>query len=167
MAEVAAHTYNHTTIKLEVESWVPSELVRKAYSQLQRELHGDRNNRRPSNRNVEVFRFVLDQSGIDIVNTKEYLARLELPPWRQMLDSWNKQFSEDDPRRYPDVRNFRRDFHRGQRVVIGTECGLPGIPGQPMSAKEKRKEAEQSKQRIITFLKAYEEKHGNAPRLQQ
>jgi hypothetical protein len=86
---------------------------------------------------------------------------------RQILDSWNKQFSEGDPRRYPDVRNFRRDFARGQRVVIGTEWGLPGIPGQPMSAEEKRKEAERSRGRIMTFLKAYEEKHGNTPLPQQ
>jgi hypothetical protein len=162
MAGVAAHKYNRTTIKLEVESWVPSELVRKAYSQLQRELHGDRNNRRPSSRNMEVFRFVLDQSKIKIVSAKEYLARLEHPKWRQMLESWNKQFSEDDPWRYPDLRNFRRGFDRGQRAVIGTKWGLPGVSGQPMSADQKREEAKRSKERIITFLKAYEEKHGNA-----
>ena len=139
MKGVAAHRYNRTTIRLEVESWIPSELVRKAYSQLQRELHGDRNNRRPSSRNVEVFRFVLDQGRINIVNAGEYLARLKLPPWRRMLESWNKQFSEGDPRRYPDVQNFWRDFMRGQEAVIGTKWGLPGVPGQPMSADEGRK----------------------------
>jgi hypothetical protein len=163
MKGVAAHKYNRTTIKLEVESWVPSELVRKAYCQLQRELHGERNNRRPSSRNVEVFRFVLDQSKINIVNTGEYLARLELPPWRQMLESWNKQFSEGDPRRYSDVRNFRRDFDRGQQAVIGTEWGLPGTPDQPISADEARKEARERKERLITALKAHREKYGNTP----
>jgi|SRR5215204_471930 len=157
MAEVAAHNYNRTTIKLEVESWVPSELVRKAYSQLQRELHGDRNNRRPSSRNVEVFRFVLDQSKINIVSTGKYLARLELPPWRQMLESWNKQFSEDDPRMYPDIRNFRRDFDRGQQAVIGTELGLPGIPGHPMTYREKAAEAKEGEEHIINLLAALSE----------
>lgn len=167
MKGVPAHKYNRTTIKLEVESWVPSEIVRKAYSQLQSELHGYRNNRRPSSRNVEVFRFVLDQSEINVLDKKEYLARLELPRWRQMLEDWNKQFSEDDPRRYGDVRNFRRDFDRGQRAVIGTEWGLPGVPSQPMSADEKRKEAEQSKERMIAFLKAYRAKHGNTQLFQR
>lgn len=79
------------------------------------------------------------------------------------MQSWNKQFSEDDPWRYPDLRNFRRDFDRGQRAVIVTKCGLPVVSGQPMNPDEKRKEAKRSKERIITFLKAYEEKHGNAP----
>lgn len=115
MKGVAAHKYNRTTIKLEVESWIPSELVRKAYSQLQHELHGNRNNRKPSSRNVEVFRFVLDQGRINIVNAGEYLARLKRPPWRRMLESWNEQFSEGDPWRYPDVQNFWRDFMRDRR----------------------------------------------------
>jgi hypothetical protein len=78
------------------------------------------------------------------------------------LESWNKQFSESDPRRYQDVRNFRRDFDRAQQAVIGTGWGLPGHRGQPMSADEGRKKAERGKERIITILKAYREKHGNA-----
>ena len=162
VAGVAAHKYKRVTIKLEVESWVPSKLVRKAYSQLQRELHGARNNRRPSDRNVEVFRLVVDQSEIDLANTGEYLARLKLPPWRQILDSWNKQFSESDPRRYPDVRNFRRDFDRGQQAVIGTKWGLPSVPGQPMSYQEKVTQAKAREARLIKGLKALAVKTGDA-----
>jgi hypothetical protein len=162
MSGVAAHKYNRTTIKLEVESWVSSELVRKAYRQLQRELHGERNNRRPSSRNVEVFRFVLDQSEIEIVNTEESLARLELPPWRKSMGSWNKQFSEGDPRCYSEVRNFHRDFDRGQQAVIGTEWGLPGVPGQPLTYQQKLAEAEASKERLTMVLKAHAENTGNA-----
>jgi hypothetical protein len=137
VAEVAAHKYRRVTIKLEVESWVPSEIVRKAYSQLQRELHGARNNRRPSGRNVEVFRFVVDQSEIDLANTGEYLARLKLSPWRQILDSWKKQFSESDPRRYPDVRNVRRDFDRGQQAVIGTKWAYRVYLASPYPTKKR------------------------------
>ena len=84
-----------------------------------------------------------------------------------MLESWNKQFSEGDPRRYPDVRNFRRDFDRGQQAVIGTEWGLPGVPAQPMSADEERNEAEERKERMIAALKGYAKKTNNAPLLER
>jgi hypothetical protein len=110
-----------------------------------------------------VFRFVLKQSKINIVNTREYLARLELPPWRQMLESWNKQFSEGDPQRYPDVRNFRRDFDRGQQAVIGTAWGLPGVPGQPMSYQQRLAEAKAREAHITKALKVIAKKTGNAP----
>jgi hypothetical protein len=112
---------------------------------------------------VEVFRFVLDQSEINVVNTEESLGRVELPPWRRMLESWNKQFSEGDPRRYSDVRNFRRDFDRGQQAVIGTEWGLPAVPGQPLTYQEKLAEGKASKERLMVMLKAHAEKTGDAP----
>jgi len=90
----------------------------------------------------------VDQGEVRIVNSEEYLARLKLPAWRRMLENWNRQFSEGDPRRYPDVRNFQRDFKRGQKGVIGTEWGLPGVPGQPMTA-EDRKTARRNDKRIL------------------
>ena len=65
-------------------------------------------------------------------------------------------------RRYPEVRNFHRDFDRGQQAVIGTEWGLPGIPGQPLTYQEKLVEAKASKERIMMMLKAQAEKNGNA-----
>jgi hypothetical protein len=149
---VGAHRYNRpTTITLEVASWAPSELVSKVYSQLQRKFHGGHTPRGPGRRNMDVFRFVVNQSEVRIVNSEEYLARLKLPPWRRMLENWNRQFSEGDPQRYPDVRNFQRDFRRGQKGVIGTKWGLPGVPGQPMTA-EDRKTARRNAQRILERL---------------
>jgi len=143
---VAAHRYNRTTITLEVESWVSSDLVRKAYYQLQRELrHGPESQRRvsykqSSPRNVAVFRFVVDQGEIQIVNAEEYLARLKLPSWRRMLELWNELLPEPHSWRYKNVRNFRRDCMRGQEAVIGTKWGLPGVPGEPKNAEVVRKD---------------------------
>ena len=143
---VAAHRYNRTTITLEVESWVSSDLVRKAYYQLQRELrHGPESRRRASYkqsspRNVAVFRFVVDQGEIQIVNAEEYLAWIKLPSWRRMLELWNEQLPEPHSWRYKNVRNFQRDCMRGQEAVIGTKWGLPGVPGEPKNAEEVRKD---------------------------
>jgi hypothetical protein len=142
---VAAHRYNRTTITLEVESWVPSDLVRKAYYRLQREIrHGPESRvygsyKQSSPRNVAVFRFVVDQIEIQLVNADEHLARLKFPSWRKMLELWNEQL-EHHSWRYQNVRNFRRDFMRGQEAIIGTQWGLPGVPGEPKNAEEVRKD---------------------------
>jgi hypothetical protein len=143
---VAAHRYNRATIALEVECWVPSDLVGKAYSQLRRELSDNLENWRagshnqPSPRNVALFRFVVDQSEIQIVNAEEYMARIKPPSWRRMLELWNEQLREPHSWRYENVRNFRRDFTRGQEAVIGTKWGLPGMLGEPKDAKEARED---------------------------
>ena len=143
---VAAHRYNRTTIALEVESWVSSELVSKVYYQLQRELrHGPESQRRASYkqsspRNVAVFRFVVDQGEIQIVNAEEYLAWIKLPSWRRMLELWNEQLPEPHSWRYKNVRNFQRDFRRGQEAIIGTKWGLPGVPGEPKNAEEAKED---------------------------
>jgi hypothetical protein len=142
---VAAHRYNRTTITLEVESWVPSDLVRKAYYRLQREIrHGPESRvygsyKQSSPRNVAVFRFVVDQIEIQLVNADEHLARLKLPSWRKMLELWNEQL-EHHSWRYKNVRNFRRDFMRGQEAIIGTQWGLPGVPGEPKNEEQVRED---------------------------
>lgn len=139
---VAAHKYNRTTVKLEIDSWASADEVRKAYLQVRHKAHNDSwlsggpPRKHPAPRNLEVFRFVVDQSEVQVISAEQHLGRLELPPWRDMLKDWNGQLSNDDPWRYSDVRNFQRDFHRAQLAVIGTNQGLPGVPGMPMTAAE-------------------------------
>jgi hypothetical protein len=150
---VHAHQYDRTTITLTADSWLPAETVFKAYRRLQRQVHGGKNNRRPELRNVAVFRFVLDQSEIRIVSREERLAKLELPKWRVMLRRWNEQHPRSDRWHYenPDetgVQRFQRDFVRGQKAVIGTRFGLPGVPGQPMT----RADAKAGDERMIESL---------------
>ena len=120
------------------DSWLPAETVSKGYRRLQRQVHGGENNRRLEPRNVAEFRFVLDQSEIRIVSRDERLAKLELPKWREMLRRWNEEHPRGNKWHYENpeatgVQRFQRDFVRGQKAVIGTRFGLPGIPGQPMT----------------------------------
>jgi hypothetical protein len=124
-----AHKFNRGTITLEVESWIPPELVKQAYVNLQREVHGGRRVRRGEERNIEVFRFVLDKSQVSVVSESEHLGMLTLlDTWRNLRKSWDKQFPLGHAWRYGEHngRNFYRDFMRGQRTVIGTEYGLLG-----------------------------------------
>src|ERR687894_1782944 len=62
---VAAHRYHPSTIILEIDAWMPSEYVRQAYHNVQYDLLGE-NNRQPELRNVEVFRFVVTHSELQI-----------------------------------------------------------------------------------------------------
>lgn len=152
-AGVAAHKFNRTTIKLEVDSWVPADEVRKAYLRMRHRAHSDDSSnlsslqdlriyQHPSPRNLDVFRFVVAESEIQVINAKERLGRLAIPSWRDLMKRWNNSLPADDPRRYSNYKNFSRDFKRAQRAVTGTDHGLPGIPGQPMSVAEAKKRGE-------------------------
>jgi len=148
---VLAHKYEYKIITLEVRDWVPAEEVAQAYRKLQREVYGGRNYRAPADRNVEVFRFVLEQSEVRIVNREEYLAKLTLPKWKEMRQAWNELYPRGHRWHYynstdPDARIFYRDFTRGQQAVIGTRWGLPGVSRQPMT----KAEAVERARRIMT-----------------
>jgi hypothetical protein len=134
---VAAHRYHSNTITLEIDAWMPSEYVRQAYHNLQHDLLGE-NNRQPKLRNVEVFRFVVEHSKLQIVNREEGLAKLTIPKWKELRELWNKKYQEGHVWHYHKKKEhrFSRDFYRGQEAVIGTRDGLPGVPGQPMSRAE-------------------------------
>ena len=134
---VAAHRYYGATITLEIDHWMPSEYVRQAYHNVQHDLLGE-NNRQPERRNVEVFRFVVTRSKLQVVNREEGLAKLTIPTWKELREIWNEQYPEGHRWHYGKNREYRfsRDFYRGQEAVIGTRYGLPGVPGQPMSRAE-------------------------------
>jgi hypothetical protein len=124
-----AHSFDWGDIILEVEPWIPPELVKQAYVRLQREVHRGRRVRQGKERNIEVFRFVLDKSQVSVVSESEHLGRVTLPDtWRDLRKSWDKQFPVGHAWRYGEhnERNFYRDFMRGQRTVIGTQYGLLG-----------------------------------------
>ena len=74
---VAAHRYHRNTITLEIDAWMPSEYVRQAYHNVQHDLLGE-NNRQPELRNVELFRFVVTHSKLQIVDREEGLAKLSI-----------------------------------------------------------------------------------------
>ena len=146
----AAHRFNRCTISLEVEAWIPPELVKKAYARIQREARergwglvgGATTTRRSYGRNAEVFRFVVGLSEIVVVSEKENLGKLVLSDrWRRLRELWDDHLSAGHAWRYGENgwRNFHRDFMRGQKAAIGTEWGLPGYPGQPVTYAETQK----------------------------
>lgn len=127
---VAAHKFNLQTIHLEIPAWMPSQLVTKAYTILQRQAHGGRDTRRPKERNVALFDFVLERARVKFVSRDEYLARLELPgTWTDLMQEWNEVYGSGHPWHYTRPSNFGRDFWRGQQAVAGTKYALSGIPG--------------------------------------
>lgn len=142
----AAHKFNRGTITLEVEAWMPPELVKKAYSHLQRQLdQGDQmlgesvKPRRGYGRTAEVFRFVVERSEVKVVSEEESLGKLVLPlSWRELRKLWDDHLPTNHSWRYEEkgTRNFYRDFMRGQKAVTSSKQGLPGDPGQPVTAKK-------------------------------
>jgi hypothetical protein len=134
---VAAHKFNRQTILLEMPAWLPSDVIRKAYLVLQRQAHGGREPRRPKERNVALFEFVLERARVKLVSANEYLARLIIPAkWAEIMRDWNELHGPGHPWHYTEVSNFRRDFGRGQQAIAGTNYALTGIPGEPRTAAE-------------------------------
>ncbi|PLS85656.1 MAG: hypothetical protein CYG60_11450 [Actinobacteria bacterium] len=127
----AAHKFNRGTITLEVEAWMPPELVKKAYSHLQRQIdQGDQmlgesvKPRRGYGRTAEVFRFVVERSEVKVVSEKESLGKLVLSlSWRELRKLWDDHLPTNHAWRYGEegTRNFYRDFTRGQKAVTASK----------------------------------------------
>lgn len=150
---VAAHKYNTQSITLEVAHWVPAAEVTQAYRKLQREVHDGSKSRKPSDRNIAIFRHVVSQSRVKVKSANENLARLQIPKWRDMLKLWNKKYPPGSGWHYEGehhkgVQRFQRDFKRGQLLVIGHYVGLPGDPAQPMTRAEQRVALDSFKHRL-------------------
>jgi hypothetical protein len=146
---VDAHKFNHQTIHMQIPAWMPSVLVRKAYAILQRQAHGGRDPRRPKERNVALFDFVLDRTRVEFVSRDEYLARLKLPStWSGLMREWNELYGPGHPWHYTEASNFGRDFRRGQQAIAATKYALTGIPGEPRTAAEKKASVERMFERF-------------------
>ena len=117
------------------------------------------NNRQPELHNVELFRFVVRHSRLQVVNREEGLAKLTIPQWKELRELWNEQYPEGHKWHYGKNREhrFSRDFYRGQQTVVGTKDGLPGVQGQPIS----RAEVQGINKRLTPVSKTHVEKHDN------
>jgi hypothetical protein len=156
---VVAHKFNHHTIHLEMPAWMPPELVSKAYMILQRQAHGGRASRRPKERNVALFDFVLVRARVKFVSRDEYLARLELPgTWAELMQEWNGLYGSGHPWHYTHASNFGRDFGRGQQAIAGTKYALSGIPGEPRTVAEAKASFDRLREKLgrpgATFVEA-------------
>lgn len=153
----AAHKFNRGTITLEVEAWMSPELVKKAYSHLQRQIdQGDETLgetvkiRRGYGRTAEIFRFVVGRGEVEVVSERESLGKLVLPhSWRKLRELWDDHLPAGHTWRYGEKgeRNFYRDFMRGQEAVTGSKWGIPGYPGQPMTAEQSNRAVEEMLER--------------------
>jgi hypothetical protein len=145
---VAAHKYNHDEVTLTLAPWVPAEVILEAHRKIRQAL--GYKDRRPSERHVALFRFVLARSNVHVVNKPEmagligqWRARLRLPRWKELRREWNERFPAGHAWHYgqkdPHAKLFRRDFARAQEKIIGTSYGLPGVPGKPMTKAEEQR----------------------------
>jgi hypothetical protein len=148
---VDAHKYKHNEVTLTVAPWVPGEVILEAHRKIRKSL--GYNDRRPSERYVALFRFVVAQSDVHIVKKREMAgllghgrARLRLPKWKELRREWNERYPAGHEWHYgqkdPHAKLFRRDFVRAQEKIIGTPYGLPGIPGWPMTRDEEQRMVE-------------------------
>jgi hypothetical protein len=148
---VDAHKYNHDEVTLTIAPWVPGEVVLEAYRKIRRSL--GYKDRRPNERHVALFRFVLARSEVHVVKKPamagligQWRARLRLPKWKELRREWNETFPAGHAWHYsqkdPHAKLFRRDFARAQKKIIGTPHGLPGVPGMPMTRAEEQRMVE-------------------------
>lgn len=114
------------TITLAIQPWVPAKLVRKFYRRLQQRVKPS-DSRALSERNLAVFRFVIDQRQVRIPDhsarnalerAKPRKPELVQPPWRALLERWNKEYPEGHEWHYNGVQNFWRDFWRAEQAVV-------------------------------------------------
>jgi hypothetical protein len=116
------------TITMTIQPWVSATTVRDFYQRLQSRLKEEKP-RAPSERNLAVFRFVMDQDSVDVPggNAIERMRPPSFvrPPWRTLLERWNQMYPEGHRWHYKDVRNFSKDFRRAEKAVIHPAYKIP------------------------------------------
>lgn len=128
--------HNHGVITLEIESWVSPEVVKDAYSRLQKRTI-EKNNRRMKSKTLALFRFVVEQNkSVHPLNLSERKERAERvgerpqtatelsgPSWREMMKQWNERFPRNHEWHYKDEQNFARDFRNAERRIANPVKG--------------------------------------------
>jgi len=131
-APAGAHTYNHSTIMLTVASWMSPEQVRQAYAKLRRQATANNTYRSRSDRNIAVFRFVIERAALQVPRDLVIGTRgiFRFPPWRQLVKEWNKQYPSGHRQRFDQPgttaeKMFRNAFAAGYRAVTGLKYYAP------------------------------------------
>jgi hypothetical protein len=126
-APAGAYAYNYSTITLTVASWMSPEQVRQAYAKFRRQVTAGNTYRSKSDKNIAVFRFVMERATSQVPNDLVIGARgaLTFPPWRQLVEEWNKQYPSGHRQRFDQSgyrtaeKMFRNAFAAGYRAVTG------------------------------------------------
>jgi hypothetical protein len=112
---------NLTTITLTAASWVSAETIEKNYQNVQRQVLV-KGNYALSLRSIAVLRFV----------EKNIRERGKRPPWRELLDHWNRERPEW---RYQDYRGLRQTYYRTLDAVAYATVRLPKWNHSPTQEK--------------------------------
>jgi hypothetical protein len=119
------------TITMTIQPWVSAKTVRDFYQRLQSRLKEEKP-RASSERNLAVFRFVIEQHRVELPGAAGGDAfermkppKLVRPPWRTLLERWNQMYPEEHRWHYKDVRNFWKDFRRAEKAVIHPAYKIP------------------------------------------
>ena len=152
-----AYAYNYSTITLTVSSWMSPEQVRQVYAKLRRQATANNTYRSKSDRNITVFRFVIERAVLQVPRDLVIGTRgiFEFPPWRQLVKNWNKQYPSGHRQRfdqpgYTAEKMFRNAFAAGYRSVTGVKY----YASKPILTKEEV-------DTIMRKLKTRTETHGN------
>jgi hypothetical protein len=117
----------HGTITLTIEPWVPTKTVIDVYQYLQKYMLG-RKPRAPSQRNLDVFSFVMRQVRSSFADGGSRATAPERFNWSELMERWNR---ENPGRRYSSQSQFSRDFRRGGNAVVSPydqyELGWPNL----------------------------------------
>ena len=142
-AKVGAYGYDHSTITLTVASWVSPEQVRQEYAKLRAQASAKNTYRSKSDRNIAVFRFVMERASPfppkDLVPGTR--GTFEFVPWGKMVKEWNKpppdghKWRFDQPG-YTAQKMFRNAFADGYEAVTGRKYYVP----KPLTTREELKE---------------------------
>ncbi len=117
-------------ILIKAQPWVSPETARNAYLRLQKRTLG-RSKRRVGDRNLALFRFVIeqvervhvltpverDERAKQVGQRSQTITEVVGPTWQQLMDRWNERYPEGHGWRYENVRNFSRDFRNAERLI--------------------------------------------------
>ncbi len=127
-APAGAYSYNHSTVTLTVASWMSPEQVCQAYAKLRHEATAGNTYRSRSDKNIAIFRFVMERVAYQIPEDSigEAHGEFRFPPWRQLVGEWNKQYPSGHRKRFDQTdrtaeKMFRNAFVAGYRSVTGTQ----------------------------------------------
>src|SRR5215204_25289 len=142
-AKVGAYGYDHSTITLTVASWVSPEQVRQEYAKLRAQASAKNTYRSKSDRNIAVFRFVMERAKLyppkDLVPGTR--GTFKFPRWKAMVKEWNKSLPDGHRWRFDQSdttaeKMFRNAFADGYEVVTGQKY----YRAKPLTTKDELRE---------------------------
>ncbi len=116
-ASATGEYLTYGTISLEVEPWVPAEIVRRCYRDLQAQVLGQKP-RAPEERNIAIFEFVASELKASMVRTEDSTKLGKGLSWSKLMMRWNKANASRSSWTYRHASKFRRDYRRGGSAVV-------------------------------------------------